>query len=84
MTRVAKSSSSGQTFFMSSGQNRNLEKAKFQVPVHPTWYDYGTVEPLLTDTPIKQTPLSGQLSKVPAISLIKPYSYSTTPFKRTS
>ena len=36
-----------------------------------------TVEPLLTDTPIKWTPLlSGQLSKVPAISLIKPYSYN--------
>ena len=33
-------------------------------------------------TPIKQTPLlSGQLSKVPAISLIKPHSYN--PFKRT-
>ena len=36
-----------------------------------------TVEPLLTDTPIKRTPLlSGHLSKVPAISLIKPYSYN--------
>ena len=34
-----------------------------------------TVEPLLMDTPIKQTPLlSGHLSKVPDISLIKPYS----------
>ena len=36
-----------------------------------------TVEPLLTDTRIKRTPLlSGHLSKVPAISLIKPYSYN--------